>query len=389
MSAVLNSIRDRLAGIRFNRNELSGSFGDIGTDLPLIIGMMAAVGLDSASVFVTFGAMQILTGLVYGLPMPVQPLKAMAVLVITQKIGYDSLAGAGLAIGAIMIGLSATGILNWLEKVVPTCVVRGIQFGLGMALASLALKTYLPAMGWTGYGIAVAAFAMIVVLWNNHRIPAGLVVVLFGIGYAAVLSVDYATIGSSLALTWPAWHQPTWDHVLSGLVVLALPQLPLSLSNSVIATSQTVKDLFPERKLSVSKIGITYGLMNMMVPFFGGVPVCHGCGGMAGHYAFGARTGGSVIIYGSIYVLLGLFVSGAITHLVQVFPQPILAVILLVEALTLMMFARDQASTTKTSGIVLLVGVLAFALPHGFIIGLVVGCLVYYASSHFLSDRKL
>jgi len=86
-------------GIRFDRNELAGSFGDIGTDLPLIVGMTLAAGLDSASVLIMFGAMQVMTALVYRLPMPVQPLKAMAALVIAQQIEGNILYGAGLAVG--------------------------------------------------------------------------------------------------------------------------------------------------------------------------------------------------------------------------------------------------------------------------------------------------
>lgn len=101
--------------IRFDRNELAGSFGDIGTDLPLIIGIILATGLGGG-VFVVFGLLQIATGLVYGLPIPMQPLKAMAVLVITQKIGGNVLLGAGLAIGATMLILSLSGALTWLVR---------------------------------------------------------------------------------------------------------------------------------------------------------------------------------------------------------------------------------------------------------------------------------
>src|SRR2546427_8884003 len=126
--------------IRFDRNELAGAFGDIGTDLPLIVGMVMAARLDSASVLTMFGAMQILTALRYRMPMPVQPLKAMAAIVIAAngKIGGDVLFGAGLAIGVIMLFLTLTGLIDWLAHVVPKVVVRGIQFGLGLQLASVA-----------------------------------------------------------------------------------------------------------------------------------------------------------------------------------------------------------------------------------------------------------
>lgn len=142
--------------IRFDRNELSGAFGDLGTDFPLIVGMILVGGLDATSVLILFGAMQILTGVVYGLPMPVQPLKAMAVIVITQRVSGDVLAGGGLAIGVAMLLLSVTGLIDALARAVPKSVVRGIQFGLGLQLASLALKDYVPADGIPGFALARA-----------------------------------------------------------------------------------------------------------------------------------------------------------------------------------------------------------------------------------------
>src|ERR1700686_3030988 len=137
--------RQRLGRIRFDRNEISGAFGDIGTDLPLIVGMILAAKLDPASVLTLFGAMQLLTGLIYGLPMPAQPLKAMAVLVISGKAGAGVLYGGGLAIGITMLALTVTGMIDWLARAVPKSVVRGIQFGLGLQLSILALTQYVPA----------------------------------------------------------------------------------------------------------------------------------------------------------------------------------------------------------------------------------------------------
>ena len=144
--------------IRFDRNELAGAFGDIGTDFPLLVGLVLAAKLDSASVLILFGAMQILTGLFYRMPMPVQPLKAMAALVISQKLAGNVLFGAGLAIGLVMLVLALTGLTEWLARVVPKTVVRGIQFGLGLQLATLALRDFVQADGRNGYLLAGAAY---------------------------------------------------------------------------------------------------------------------------------------------------------------------------------------------------------------------------------------
>jgi MFS superfamily sulfate permease-like transporter len=367
-----------LTHIRFDRNELAGSFGDIGTDLPLVIGMVLAAGLDAGSVFIMFGLAQIATGLVYGLPMPMQPLKAMAVIVIGQKLSGDVLFGGGLAIGVVMLLLVVTGGLSWLARVVPRCVVRGVQFGLGLSLASLALKNYVQADGLPGYVIAAVAFVAMLLLLGNRRVPGGLVVILLGVGYALVTRFDSLALAVSPSLALPQLHTPTWDDILTGFLVLSLPQLPLSLSNSVIATNQTIKDLFPEREIGVPKIGLTYSIANLIMPWFSGIPVCHGCGGIAGHYAFGARTGGAVIIYGSLYLLLGLFLSGQISHVIEVFPKPILGVVLLFEAVTLLLFIRDQAGSQRDLMIALLVAMIAFTLPQGYVVGLLVGTAIYY-----------
>lgn len=369
------------ARIRFDRNELAGSFGDIGTSLPLIVGILLATGLDAASVFILFGLLQIATGLFYGMPMPMQPLKAMAVLVIAQQLTGDVLLGAGLAIGVTMLLLTLSGGLGLLVRAVPVCVVRGVQFGLGLSLAALALKTYIPAMGSAGYVLAGGGFGSMLLLWGNRRVPPGLLVIALGLLYAVVVGIDGHVIVDGFGLAWPSLHRPAWPDIWTGFLLLAVPQLPLSLSNSVIATERTVRDLFPERAVSARTIGLTYSLVNLVAPFFGGIPVCHGSGGVAGHYTFGARTGGSVVIYGTFYVVIGLFLSRPLGEVLKIFPQPILGVVLLFEALTLLAFIRDQASTPRHLWIALLVGVVAASVPHGFVVGLVLGTLIFYGCS--------
>lgn len=362
-----------MRGIRFDRNELAGSFGDIGTDLPLLFGMVIAARLDAASVFAVFGALQIATGLVYRLPMPMQPLKAMAVLVIGGGISAGVLAGGGLAIGALMLLLSLTGGLEWLAARIPRSVVRGIQLGLGLSLASLALKSYVPSQGARGWVLAAAAFVVLVALWGNRRVPPGLIVIGLGLVYALAFQLDLGQLAAGAGFALPAFHRPELDDILTGLVVLALPQLPLSLSNSVIATQQTVADLFPARRIGVRRIGLTYSFVNLVAPLLGGVPACHGCGGLAGHYAFGARTGGSVVIYGSFFVAVGLLLSGSAAQVLEAFPRPLLGVVLLAEALTLMRLIGDTAGSRRDLAIALAVGVIAFAVPQGYLVGLAVG----------------
>ncbi len=362
--------------IRFDRNELSGAFGDIGTDFPLIAAMILSAGLDSASVLTVFGAMQIMTGLLYGIPMPVQPLKAMAVLVITQHLSANILYGGGLAIGIVMLLLTATGLIDRLAKIVPKCVVRGIQFGLGLQLSLLALKDYLPSAGLGGYILAGLAFALTLALLGNRRFPPAPFVIGLGLVYALAFKADLGIIARSIGLTFPSPRSPALHDVLTGFIVLALPQLPLSLGNSILATDQNIRDFFPDRAIGVRKISLTYSLMNLINPFFGGVPTCHGSGGMAGHYAFGGRTGGSVILYGLFFLTLGLFLSAGFKEVILLFPQPVLGVILIFEALALMSLVQDLLATKADLTIALIVGLAVVGLPYGYLWGLVIGTVL-------------
>ncbi len=166
--------------------------------------------------------------------------------------------------------------------------------------------------------------------------------------------------------------------MLTGLVVLAIPQIPLSLGNSILATRQVAEDFFPERPLTIRAISFTYSLMNLVNPWFGGVPTCHGSGGMAGHYTFGARTGGSVVIYGSLYLTLGLFFSGCFAQWIQIFPKPILGVLLAFEGLAMLLLVRDIAGSKGDLLIAMLVGLMAVGLPNGYAIGLIAGTALVY-----------
>lgn len=370
--------------VRFNRQEWSGAFGDIGTDLPLIVGMILAAHLDAASVLSVYGTMQITTGLIYQRPMPVQPLKAVATIVITQKIAGPTILGAGIAIAAVMLFLTLSGGLSWLGRSIPKAVVRGIQLGLGMSLSFLALKDYLGKDGMNGYVLGFAAFILVLLLLGNKRFPAALPVIFLGIIYAFAFKIHPGELSTGFGFHLPHLQVPNVQNIISGFFLLALPQIPLSLGNSILATYQVNKDLFPDKPLTMRKIGGTYSLMNFISPLFGGIPVCHGSGGMMGHYTFGARTGGSILIYGGMYVFLGLFLSEGFNKVIQIFPMPILGVILFIEALALMTLVRDLAEDKTDMWIAFMVGGIACSVPYGFIIGLVAGVLACW-----LKQRKI
>ncbi|MHC4540096.1 MAG: solute carrier family 23 protein, partial [Planctomycetota bacterium] len=286
--------------------------------------------------------------------------------------------GAGLAIGFTMLLLTLTGLVDWLGRVIPKSVIRGIQFGLGLKLASIALQNYVMADGMVGCGLAVTGFVLTIFFIGNRKYPPAIFVILLGVLYAFVFKLDATAVLKHAGFSLPQFHMPRLPDILTGFVVLALPQIPLSLGNSIFATRQLTHDLFPERPITVRKISLTYAVINLINPLLSGIPTCHGSGGMAGHYAFGARTGGSVVIYGLLYLLLGFFFSAGFEDIIKIFPLPVLGVILVFESLTLMMLIRDTAESKADFSIALLVALSAGFLPYGFVIGLIVGTLLAY-----------
>jgi MFS superfamily sulfate permease-like transporter len=351
--------------------------------------MILSAGLHSPSVLIMFGLMQYVTALTYGIPMPVQPLKAVAVIVITQKVAPEILYGGGLAIGIAMLLLAATGAITWLARVVPRPVVRGLQLGLGIQLSLLALRDYVQADGLQGYALAAVAFIIIVALLGNRRYPPALFVIVLGVIYAFVFKLSVADLSNAVGFTLPHVRHVSVDSMIAGFTLLAIPQIPLSLGNSVLATRQAVEDLFPDVKISVRKLTFTYAFMNLVNPFFGGVPTCHGSGGLVGHYTFGARTGGSIIIYGTLFLVLGLFFAAGFQQVVQVFPLPILGVLLFFEGVALMMFARSEMARRRDFYIVLLTGLIANGLPYGYATALVVGTLVFYGAKRLMPTPEI
>src|SRR5690606_9583861 len=155
--------------------------------------------------------------------------------------------------------------LERLVRVIPRCVVRGVQLGLALSLARLALGQYVPAMGPPGYALALVSFVLLALLFGNRRIPAALPVIGLGV-VVAFVSGGASGITAKPGIHLPVPQVPAWTDITTGFVLLALPQLPLSLSNSIIATHRALRDLFPQHQVGVRKLGFSYGLANVIIP---------------------------------------------------------------------------------------------------------------------------
>ncbi len=276
---------------RFNRQEIAGSLGDLGTFLPLLVGMAAQNGLDFASALFFAGLFNIVTGLVFPIPMAVQPMKAIAAVALTEGLTVPQILAAGASVSLIILVLGLSGLINWLNRVIPRSVVRGLQLALGLSLLMKGMQMVAGTHQWlaadsycTGLLSALAVF----LLFFSRKIPAALL--LFGVGLAIALWTHPEVIGGlGLGFTLPKWTPPFWADFISSFPKAALPQIPLTTLNSVIAVCALSADLFPDRSAAPRKVAVSVGLMNLLACWFGGMPMCHGAGGLAGQYRFGTN----------------------------------------------------------------------------------------------------
>ncbi len=367
--------------IRMDRHELGGAFGDIGTDLPLIAGMILVSGMDAASVLILFGAAQLFTALYYGIPMPVQPLKVVAALVITQQLPAALVYGAGLAIGATMLVLTLTGLVSRMGAIVPRPIILGLQVGLGLKLIEVAIG-YATNDGVQGGVLACAGAALILLLYRNRHVPPALLVIGLGMAYAFLSgAASLSAIAGAAGFAFPRLYTPAATDIIQGFLLLGLAQIPVSLGNSIFATGQLANDLFPHRNISTRQIGLSYSLMNLIAPFFSGIPMCHGSGGMLGMHFFGARTGGAPLLYGLFFLGLGCFFSGGFSGIVAAFPLPILGVLLFFEGFALTRRLTETLPDRVALFNAATVGIASILLPYGFLFSMIFGTIAWHLTA--------
>jgi MFS superfamily sulfate permease-like transporter len=334
-----------LSGNRYDRAEWAGAFGDLGTLLPFVLAYIAVVKVDPLGILLGFGAAMICVGLYYKTPVPVQPMKAIGAAAATQAaqmatITPQAVLAGGLATGLFWIALGATGLAERISKLVPRPIATGIVLGLGFAFMLEGVK--MMAGGWIAAGIGLA---LALLLLANRVVPAMLVLLAFG---AAAALVAQPALVDQLAAVRPHFRLPSfalssvdWTDALAGVVFLAVPQFPLTFGNAILALKEENNRLFPARPVSERTLSWSTGLMNVFGSAVGGVPMCHGAGGMAGHTRFGARTGGAVVILGVILCVLALFFSESVVTLLRVFPVPVLGVVLFLAGAQLALGACD------------------------------------------------
>ena len=370
----------KLGSFEFNLRELAGSMGDLGTLFPLAIGYIVVCGLNPAGFLVMMGLANITTGLFYRLPMPIEPMKVLAVVAIAQHWSPSMVYASAFGMGAIWLIFGLTGVMTWIARFTPHAVVRGIQVALGVLLA---LKAYDMVSSWWLLGLV--SIALGVALRRNRYAPGAIVLMVMGV-------LIMLARGQLIGIAGPGLNLPPLtgfraDEVWQALVLAGFAQIPLTATNAVISTSSLISTYWPERHVSERQLSLNMGLMNLIVPFFGGMPLCHGAGGLAGQYYFGARTGGANVIEGLLEILAGLFLAASLAQLLAAFPVAIIGAMLLLVGVELAKFATDVRLKVDLAVLAITVVVSVIGnMALGFVVGVSVHYLIQLVSRRLRPD---
>lgn len=366
--------------------EWAGAFGDLGTLIPFVVAYIAVLKIDPFGILFTFGAAMLVCGVYYKTPFPVQPMKAIGAVATTQAaqtvvITPAAVYSASLVTGVLWLILGLTGAATHIARLVPRFVVIGIVLGLGLGFMLQGIK-----MMATDWIVAAVGFVGTLILLTNRAIPAMFLLLFFGVACGAIQNPEFL---KALHAVRFELHAPrfalsgiAWYDLLVGTAFLALPQLPLTLGNAVIAIREENNRLFPDRPVTEKTVATSTGLMNLAGAACGGVPMCHGAGGMAGHVAFGARTGGAPIILGVVLLCLAFCFSKSIEIIFNLFPQAVLGVILFLTGAQLALGSCDFSKNKGERFITLATA--AFAMWNvglAFVVGMI---LTYIAKRDLL-----
>ncbi len=366
----------RLGAHEFNIRELSGSIGDFGTLIPLSIALITINGLGFTTVFLMVGLFYLFSGLYFRLPIPVQPLKVVAAVAIAspQEVTVPVMAATGIIFGSVLLLLAFTGLIEQIARLFTRPIVRGIQLGLGLILIVKGINFIkekdLFIQGLTNeamiggipvnliVGLIAAATALF--LLNSKRFPAALVIVTAGF----IIGAAYGALDNSKWELGPGdirFYNPGLSDYATAAYLLVLPQIPLTIGNAIIGTTDTARSLFgtgkATKKASNTRFCFSMGLANIPTGFIGGMPMCHGAGGLAAHYRFGARTGGSNLLIGLILAVIALGFGTAGLALLSSIPQAILGVLLLFAGIELAILVKDIHERKDFFIVVLIAGI--------------------------------
>lgn len=372
----------KTGSFEFSLSELAGSVGDFGILIPLVMGYIVICGLNPAGIFIMMGLASVVLGLVYRLPVPVQPMKVIAVAAIAQQWSPSMVYACGFAMGIIWLIFTATGIIDRAGRFIPHSVVRGIQVALGVLLAFKALKMVYNTGSTWWWLLGVVSIIIALLLRRSRYAPSAIVLMVLGVVIMLVKGQFQGIPSPSLSVL--PLTSFSFTEIWQTLLLAGFAQIPLTATNAVISVASLTRKYFPDKPIKEKRFALNMGIMNVIFPFFGGMPVCHGAGGLTSQYYFGARTGGAKIMEGVIYISVGLFLAGPIAKVLVVFPMAIIGAMIFLVGIQLIKLAKDIGLSWELAPMMATVLVslvtkglqLRLYMAYGFAVGLAVHYLI-------------
>jgi len=278
-------------------------------------------------------------------------MKAVAAVSLARGLSLEETMAAGLGVAIVILLFSATTLIDRVSRLIPVPIIKGIQVGAGLSLALTAGKSFtsleLNGSQWSDNLFwAVGAFVILYGTCRHAEFPFALMLFCLGCLFAGVQLAQNGADLPSIGIHKPFIPIiPAPEDFASGFGTAGLGQIPLTVLNSIIAVKYLSEDLLPDRPPpDITALGCSVGIMNLIGCWFGAMPVCHGSGGLAGQYRFGARSGASVFILGIFKILLGVFFGESLTGLLQEFPKAFLGVMVFAAGLELVMVGESLNS---------------------------------------------
>mmetsp|Transcript_18264 Transcript_18264/g.30013 ORF Transcript_18264/g.30013 Transcript_18264/m.30013 type:complete len:522 (+) Transcript_18264:141-1706(+) len=374
--------------------EVSGSLGDLGTFIPIVLAMCKKNGMNFGSALLFAGIFNVITGIFWEIPMAVQPMKAIAAVALKENLTVPQIVSAGMGVSALVLFLGLTRLIDVINRIIPVAVIKGLQLGLGLNFIIQGMG-YVSGTGvWVG-GVAgdcmlmgVLAAIFVVVFEFDRRVPRALV--LFAIGLVVAITGKATGSGDGTPLTFGIRIPivvPTTHDFLTGFVKASIPQFPLTTLNSVISVCALSRDLFPRTPAVPWHVCVAVGCMNLFGAWFGTVPYCHGAGGLAGQYKMGARSNVSILFLGSAKIIIAVVFGSSLLSLLSLFPNSILGVMLAISGTELAINMRDQTAMRSSMLVVVTAaGVILYQTAIGFAIG--IACAIVAAISQRFNDDR-
>lgn len=306
--------------------EFSASLADLGTFLPLVLGVLIVTQMDPVGVLFGFGIFALVTGGMYRRPIPVQPMKAVAAMGIAGMLSADAMVATTVVMGCVLLVLSLSDVITRIRRFIPNSIMHGLKLSLVMSLIVITHSR----LEWQWMDVGLLLIGLIALQWTPLKSLSALFMIV--IGMWLWMPLERVSVGFDPSLPTLIW--PSLESFLIAMRDATLPQLILTITNALILTAVIAHAYYPEDQPRVTeqRLARSSGWANLLLAPFGAMPMCHGAGGLVAHHAFGGRSGWTMALFGLFCLILGLGFGDGVLQLLAAIPGSVMVMLVLYAA---------------------------------------------------------